>query len=949
MDEIDNILFMEKAWEKYLSNLKNSNSSILKNLEYSGIEVKDLKGCYQQVCLYPDIEINFQSCATPNLKQAFEKLVSFCEEALPYIPQTETEKGYDRIQEAILLVLRLKNYTPFIKKDFNIVSLLENFNKDFSSSGQITQNRWLDKAVAKEYKEEVLPELKERYIEPAIKEWQEYCHYHVFQFIMPAVNYYHDYRDKYSLLNFQDLLIKTARLLQNYSDVRRYFQKKYPVLLVDEFQDTDPLQAEIIFYLTGSDTREKDWQKIVPRPGSLFIVGDPQQSIYHFRRADIAVYQQVKGLIEKSGGKTLQLNSNFRSLKSIADYLNPVFADLFSAQQGEFQAQYASMEAIRDGQPGHLSGIRQLIIGKDRLKEKTIENDARAIAQLIKKWVTQKYQITRREEEMHKGITSEVDYNDFMILLRYKKGMDVYARVLSEYDIPATVTGSASINQSAGVRELLKLLRLLRDPENEVLLVAVLRGIFYGFSDEELYKFKDAGGVFDFTAAIPTDIEQTVRDKIHLAFENLNCYYAWSKELLPTQTFSRILTCTGLRAASHIQSEQIIQENELYYLLEYLQKLEMDRFYTFTDMVAEIERLCEAGVEEEYDLQAESNTVRIMNLHKAKGLEAPIVFLAIPFNNKRHAPDFHVQRRSAAPAGHFIVKKTNDYGNGKIIAKPAKWEDYSQTETLYLKAEETRLLYVAATRAKNLLIISSLGKEAIHNENIPWGPLLKEIREEMILTVPEMPAVIKSAHTTASFSTEEHKDQLRNIAANYQNSQQKKYLERTPSNIKNDENRIIEVIPTIDKGGVHWGKTVHEVLEYLITNQPSAELLSSFIVYSLEKNNLAVIRKEELEQLICDFQNKPLFKRIMQAEKRLAEIPFHLKVTEDDPLYQELTDAEENNTIKSLPIILNGIIDLAFKEEDGWIIVDYKTDCPQDKNDFGRLEQIYQKQIDIYE
>ena len=198
MDEIDNILFMEKSWEKYLSNLRISNSDILRNLTDAGIDIKDLKGCYKQVCLYPDIQINFQQGSTPHLDRAFRKLVSFCKKAVQYIPQPENERGYDPIQEAILLLLRLQDYTPFIKKDCHKIILLEKFDKNFSTSGQITLNRWLDKRIAKEYREVILPELRDRYITPAIKEWREYCHYHVFQFIMPAVESYHQFREKYS-------------------------------------------------------------------------------------------------------------------------------------------------------------------------------------------------------------------------------------------------------------------------------------------------------------------------------------------------------------------------------------------------------------------------------------------------------------------------------------------------------------------------------------------------------------------------------------------------------------------------------------------------------------------------------------------------------------------------------------------------------------------------------
>ncbi|KQC11959.1 MAG: hypothetical protein APR54_10305 [Candidatus Cloacimonas sp. SDB] len=948
MDEIDNVLYMEKAWENYLSNLKLSDSEILKDIESSGIEIKDLKGCYKQVSLYPDTTISPQYNANPNLDKTWKELVFFCENADEYIPKPETEKGYDKIQEAIQQVLRLKDYSAFIEKDYNKISLLENFDRTFSNSGYITLNRWQSKEIARYYKEKVLPELRDKYVQPTLKEWREYCHYHVFQFIKPAVENYHKFREKYSLLNFQDLLTKVASLLKEHPHIRTYFQQKYRTLLVDEFQDTDPIQAEIIFYLTGSDINEKHWQKLIPRSGSLFIVGDPQQSIYHFRRADIAVYNQVKSLIRNSKGKIIQLNSNFRSLKSIGEYLNPVFNKLFSVQEGEFQASYSPMNAVREDEEGFLSGVRQLVITKDRLKDKTIENDAQAIAKVIKHWINQKKKIIRKEEELAYSKTPAIDYSDFMILVRYKKGMDIYARALNDFDIPVTVSGAASIKQSQGIRELLKLLRLLRETENQVLLIAVLRGIFYGFSDEELYQFKESGGTFDIFSEIPDRLQQDLKERFAAAFEQLRSYYCWSRQLLPVHVLEKIANCSGLQLAACMETEAIIRDNEFYFLLEYLRKLEMGRFYTFAGMVEEIERLWGSEVEEEFDLKVESNTVRIMNLHKAKGLEAPIVFLAIPFNNSKHEPDCHIQRQSQTSKGYFIVKKTSEYGNGKTIAQPPKWEDYCKTEELYLQSEETRLLYVAATRAKNLLVISSFGRQEAQNKNIPWKPLLKDITDDMILAIPDM-SKKKEKYIKPDYLVKEHENRRLEIIKKYQGLLVADYIEKTPSEIKSTPLQRTSSILRIDVGGTDWGKAVHEVLEYLLNLQPSEDVLLSFIVYVLENNNLPLYRKDELLGLIQYFRESELYTRIIKSKKILTEVPFNFKVTAEESFYNRLiNDTADTRANESSPILLNGIIDLVFYEEGGWVIVDYKTDCPKYEKDYEYLKEKYQPQIDVY-
>lgn len=203
-----------------------------------------------------------------------------------------------------------------MNNELNITKILSKFNKD----PKVILNRWETKEIAKEFKEEFTVFHIE--IESVMRIWKEHCYYYVLNFVKPAVQYYEDLRYKRSQLNFQDLLMKTALMLKNYAEVREYFQCKYKFLLVDEYQDTDPIQAEIIFYLTGMDTAEKDFQKLTPRAGSLFVVGDPKQSIYRFRRADIYIYNLTKLLIVKSGGETLSLVTNFRSLASICDVLN---------------------------------------------------------------------------------------------------------------------------------------------------------------------------------------------------------------------------------------------------------------------------------------------------------------------------------------------------------------------------------------------------------------------------------------------------------------------------------------------------------------------------------------------------------------------------------------------------------------------------------------------------
>jgi ATP-dependent helicase/nuclease subunit A len=939
MDELDDALLKEEAWERYLLNLKIKNNSSLTDLEKLGIKPSELVDCYKTLCTFPEVKPFFQASPKPNFKEAIKEIISFSDEASQYIPDEEPKMGYDKLQEAVLSVKRMKSFYDYIKEDCNKIKLLENFSK----SEKVTLNRWTSEEKAKEYRDSLVLELQEKVINPTLQQWREYCYADTLKFVLPAVEYYNELRLKGSMLNFQDLLLKTSQLLRDYPEVRRYFRQRYKCLLVDEFQDTDPIQAEIIFYLTGQDIDEKNWQKLIPRPGSLFVVGDPQQSIYRFRRADITIYNLVKGLIEKSGGEVLRLKTNFRSVHSIGSYLNPVFEELFSHNQGKFQARYSPIQTVREDNPQYLSGVKQLIIFKESKKNDTIRQDAESIARIIRDMVDKGFRLVRTEEEINAGISPKVTYEDFMVLLRYKNGMDIYARTFTEYGIPFTISGYASLNESHQIKELLKLFCLMKDVENQVLIVAVLRGIFFGFSDDDLYQFKEAGGEFDFYGKAPKKLNPKLRENFNRAFFRLRQFHQWTQNLPPVTAMEKIIIDSGLLPHACLEGYNLNKSGELYFILEKLRKAEMGENTGFASVVDQFKKMLGEGIEEELNILNEENTVRIMNLHKAKGLESPIVFLAIPYNMTIHKPTYYIERTGQEPYGHFLVCRSNTYNKekGKWLAQPKNWDDYCQIETSYNEAEDVRLLYVAATRAKNLLVISSLDHKS--NKSNPWLPLLKNIKEEMNITVPE----VKLPEAEAEVKEKEEKSLL----DDYQKIQKEcrqwmkdlsksSYYEKKPTDFKDEEKR--RKIKTVDIGGTVWGSAVHRIFDYLIKDDPDEKLLSLHIERDLEKQGISIKRKEELMEIVQKYKKSDLYHRLEKAEFKYSEVPFTTRIEPGHSLYTELVGKD------SRPVILSGTIDLVFKEADGWVVVDYKTDRPKNEKDYPKLVEVYQKQIDIY-
>jgi len=483
----------------------------------------------------------------------------------------------------------------------------------------------------------------------------------------------------------------------------------------------------------------------------------------------------------------------------------------------------------------------------------------------------------------------------------------------------------------------------MRDIENQVLIISILRGMFFGFSDDDLYQFKEAGGEFDFYKKIPEKLNLRLKENFDRAFCCLRQFHLWTQKLPPVTAMEKIIIDSGLLPHSCLESYNLNKCGELYFILEKLRKAEMGEVIGFASMVDQLEKMLEAGIEEELDILTEENTVRIMNLHKAKGLESPVIFLAIPYNTTTHEPTYYIERTGQEPYGHFLVYRSNPYnkGKGKRLAQPKNWEDYCQLEASYNEAEDIRLLYVAATRAKNLLVISSLNHKS--NKSNPWLPLLKNIKEEMNIIAPEagLPEIERKEKEKKEESLfDDYKEIQKECEQWMKDLSKNSYYEKKPTDFKDEEKH--RKIETIDVGGTAWGSAVHRILDYLIKEDPDEQLLFLHAERALEKQGVSLKRKEELVEIIRKFKKSDLYQRLKKAELKYSEVPFTINIELAHPLYSELVGQN------SRPVILSGTIDLVFKEADGWVVVDYKTDRPKSEKDYPKLIEVYQKQIAIY-
>ncbi len=808
--------------------------------------------------------------------------------------------------------------------DITLLRLLVILDKQ----GAVIQNRWLsrDDALAAR---DAFNQFRDEYISPALKAWREHRHGRLVDFVLPAVELYSKRRTERSKLNFQDLLMSAAALLKGNPEVRCYFQDRYTHLLVDEFQDTDPIQAEIMFYLTGHDVHEQDWRKLVPRPGALFVVGDPKQSIYRFRRADIDTYNEVKKLIGRSGGRVLHLTANFRSVQAIGDWVNPVFQELLPGEANSFQAAFTSLDTVRGNAAGKDCGVRTITIPRvDRHSQGGIALiDVSRIARWIRWAVDGGISLDRTDEEIEAGLTERPRPADFLILLRYKANMDLYARALEEQGIPFQIAGGGGFSGSAEIAELFKVLKAILDPDDPVRLVAVLRGSLFGLSDKQLWLFKQAGGFFNFYSNVPDSLEQKHQEIFEWAFGRLKSFRKWAQELPASAALENIMQELGVIPYAITGELGRSRAGHLVQCLELLAAAEREGVTSFASLVDSLQVLIETGVEEEINIAPwENDTVRLMNLHKAKGLEAPVVFLANPGKDVAWEPAVHINRTGGLPRGYYVIKKKKGYTE-EILGQPLNWDELAGIEKQYLDAEDTRLLYVAATRAKNLLVISVYPDKP---EAGPW-----KLFDGHFEGVPALEAVKVSpapASAGGDIITAQDLTQARDGFLGAGSSVSiPSYAVTSVTSLTKESGDAPERKAT--GRGQSWGRVVHRVLEACVKKVPAN--LELFIENVMAEEGRVPEEKEQVLSLVKEIMQSTIWQRMLRSKKRFVEVPFSVKVENGD---YDLTGET----------VISGIIDLVFLEDDGWVIVDYKTDTVENEGELGNLVKYYTPQVGIY-
>ena len=926
MDEIEDRIHQDEVWEEYLIRLLYEDGDALEILHNLDVTSRELREIYHTLALYPEVKPFTKEVSAPDIINARKELRAFISYSSKNLPEGMPEKGWDAVQDAVRDAKRMiRALRPEDMRDF--FRILGTFEKNM----KVTQNRWASKEIAKDIQSRIT-KFQEDVVIPSLRKWREFRHFHLMKAVRPAADLCRQRRREKSTLNFQDLLMNASQMLRDNPEVRTYFRKRFTHILIDEFQDTDPIQAEVMLYLTGTDVEEKDWHKLKPEQGSLFVVGDPKQSIYRFRRADIDTYNLVKEIVRRSGGMLAELRSNFRSMESIGAWLNPIFSEKFPKDGSRYQASFGELQTVRRDEPEFTSGVRTITISKkERNKaEAIVEEDAERIASYIRAALDGKIKLARTDGEKKAELDERPVPSDFLILLHNRKMIPEYARRLEAYGIPFEVSGGNALKSAFGLREVIRILKAVAEPDSTVNLVSALRGLFFGISDDMLYRFKRNGGRFNFYSSVPEDMESDVKAAFKNAFDKLSHYKDWSKTLPPSVAIEKIIEDVGL--IPYLLSDVMggSQTGNILKVLEFLQHSDMEGTADFLSVVEELDSLLAEGEMDETDIShGGMKAVRIMNLHKAKGLEAPVVFLANPSGKSDHMITLHIQRQGTDAVGYYVITlKTNTY-KINLLAIPPGWDTFETEESNYHKAEEDRLLYVAGTRAKNLLVISTYP----YNEDINYWAPFDQHRD----TVQELesPAISKA------------KIQEKVAVKKKQFDKAQETLGRNISKIK-QQSYFIENVTSLTKTtgdlpvwkrtgrGLKWGSVMHRILEAVGKGMKGTEL-DLLISNVLNEEGRPPEEMMTVKMLMSQIEASEFWNEVQAAEEKYFEVPFSLRLKPSE-LALPASSGEW--------AILSGTIDLIYRNHDGWTIVDYKTDdVGEQMEDFVKY---YSPQVKAY-
>jgi ATP-dependent exoDNAse (exonuclease V) beta subunit len=784
--------------------------------------------------------------------------------------------------------------------------------------------------------------------------------------LRPLVAGYEQLKAKAGKLDFLDLLVRTRDLLRDDERVRGDLASRFTHFFVDEFQDTDPLQVEILFMLCG--------QPIAA--GKLFVVGDPKQAIYRFRRADIALYESVVARLLAGGAKLLHLTTSFRGSASIQAAINGAFAPVMD---GNGQATYVALEQHRadiGGQPAIVAlPVPKPYGWRDVANWAIEESYPDAVGAFVEHLV---HKSGWRVGDRTRGDVPVEARHVCLMFRRFQSfGKDLtrpYVRALEARGIPHVLVGGRSFHEREETEGLRNILRAIEWPDDELGVYATLRGPLFAFHDEDLIAFKHVHGRLSPIAWLGRD-----GNEIAGALQLLAQLHTKRNRRPIADTLARLLAATRAHAGIAVwpAGEQALANVSR--VLDLARRFESTGASSFRAFVERLEDDAERGRQADAPVVEEGTEgVRIMTAHAAKGLEFPVVILCdptAPLAQERPSRVIDPERRVwLEPLAGCVPSELRERAD-EVIQRD--------------REEGQRLAYVAATRARDLLVVPVVGDEERpswldalahvvhpdpkHKRSPARAPNCPQFGDDSVASrgkdsqrmpydsvAPGLHAPRVGAHRVVWWDPNvlaldkelgggvRHQHILAaddgNTVAHASEAAHARWQARRASALSiggapslvvhkvTDAARLIssgDAVVAIESTpidryarprGARFGSLVHAILAAVDLRAPNVRAIAA------NHARLVAASPDELAAAIVAAEAAlahPLLVRAAAAAELRREVPVALATPADG--------------------MIEGIVDLAFADAGGWTIVDYKTDA-----ELGDERAAYEAQVRLY-
>ncbi len=903
----------------------------------------------------------------------------------------------------------------------NLEKSLNNWNTAYEIANNLKFKTWQsDKKVISELKEEsktardiakkrINQAIEKTFIyteEEAMKDMQDMYKSlnKIKEVVFKFIEKFNEKKSEKNIMDFSDiehnalkiLLRKNEKGTYEKTEIAKKYEEKFQEIAIDEYQDSNLVQE----YILTSISNDKN----------IFMVGDVKQSIYRFRQAKPELFlnkYENYGITANDLGQKIQLFKNFRSRKNILDVTNIIFEDIMSKEFGEIEyneTEYLNLGANYEEPEKECDFAGKAELDIIELKEETTDEEkeeeetteellekteieAKFVAQKIRDLIDNKYQVYDRK----KGYR-DIKYKDIVILLRATSNVaNIFEKELSNQEIPVFSDQASNYLESIEIKNIISLFKIIDNPYKDIPLVTVMRSIIGDFTDNELIEIrlcKKDGHYYDSIkeALISKKIKQETKEKLKAFTEKIEKWREEEKYLPLNEFIWKIYKETDYYNYVRLMPNGEVRKANLKMLFDRAKEYEKISFKGLFNFIRYLEKIKNnnSDLASAKVIGENENVVRIMSIHKSKGLEFPIAIISRA-NKKFNQKDLT-----------DTILMHQDIGIGMQYVNYDRQIEYTTAakEAIKLKikeesiAEEMRILYVALTRAKEKLIITGVEndleksleqkRELLENyekENgkinhlllkkdlsyLGWLELVylnhKNIEEYMQLNKVLRKDILKEEEKKEEkqiktiFEDEEELEKISKILNwEYQykdmTSIQSKMSVTKIKELKNKEISKQEPAETKPKfieekkklTSAEKGTLIHLILQKLdFSKKYTKQEIEKFIENLYEKQIINKLQKESIDsEKIYKIVTSKFFENIQTAKQVYKETPFYTYINTKE-IYN--TENEEN-------ILVQGIIDLYYITKDDEIaLVDYKTDYVENEEE---LIEKYKIQLEIY-